>query len=340
MSTYMTDVGNLLNKASGYPDLEHSTSRKQDPSSLDMTDFLNLMVVQLQNQTIDNTMDTSDMLNQMVQMQMITALTNMTDASVMSYASSLVGKEVTIGVWNNGQLEEKVVEITGTGLSNGKQVLFAGDEIYDLSSVMAVGRLPGSDEKDEDKDEDKDVDEVEGGDKTGSGDKTESTDKTETGDKTGSTDKTETGDKTEATDKTETGDNSGAAGSDNAGGSTSRELSDVEVEGLKNLLRSGGVDVAEDISNESFMELINGILSGSNEDTESEADQALRDELAKTLQDYLDGTRVKLPENYTEADLIKALEQLLNAQQAQNSAKTSTQARARRIEKVQLEEFT
>ena len=188
MSTYMTDVGNRLDKVGGYPELQHSTSRKQDPSSLDMTDFLNLMVVQLQNQSIDNTTDTSDMLNQMVQMQMITALTNMTDASVMSYASSLVGKEVTIGVWDNGVLEEKVVTITGSGLSNGKQVLFAGDDVYELSSVMAVGRLPKKTEDTEGTDKPTEGGDkpVEGGDKpTEGGDKpVEGTDKpAEGGDK-------------------------------------------------------------------------------------------------------------------------------------------------------------
>ena len=142
MSSYVTDVGSLLEVAGAQKLAKHSTTKNKDNTSLDMTDFLNLMVVQLQNQTMDNTADTSDMLNQLVQMQMITALTNMTDASVMTYASSLVGKEVTVGDYSSGQLEEKVIEVTGTGVSNGKQVIFAGDEVYDLSSVMAVGRLP------------------------------------------------------------------------------------------------------------------------------------------------------------------------------------------------------
>ena len=181
MSSYMTDVGNAINRTSGYPELEHSTSRKRDPSSLDLTDFLNLMVVQLQNQSIDNTTDTSDMLNQMVQMQMITALTNMTDASIMSYANSLVGKEVTIGDYSSGQLVEKVVTITGSGLSNGEHVLFVGNDVYALSSVMAVGRLPEKVEEPDKPDEggDKPVDgpdePAEGGDKPvenpGDGDK-------------------------------------------------------------------------------------------------------------------------------------------------------------------------
>lgn len=164
MSTYMADIGNRIDKTSGYPELQHSTSRKRDPSSLDLTDFLNLMVVQLQNQSIDNTTDTSDMLNQMVQMQMITALTNMTDASIMSYANSLVGKEVTIGDRSSGELVEKVVTITGTGMMDGEHVLFVGDDVYQLNSVMAVGRLPKKTEE-TDKPTEGDGKPVEGGDK-------------------------------------------------------------------------------------------------------------------------------------------------------------------------------
>ena len=106
MSNYMTDLSNLVSVAGTQKLAKHSTTKNKDNTSLDMTDFLQLMVVQLQNQGIDNAADPSDMLNQMVQMQMITAMTNMTEASIMSYASSMVGKEVTIGddVWIGGNV--------------------------------------------------------------------------------------------------------------------------------------------------------------------------------------------------------------------------------------------
>jgi len=125
---------------------------KKDNTTLEMTDFLMLMVAQLTNQSIDNTTDTNDMLNQMVQMSMIQALTNMTEASVTSYAASLVGKEVTIGQYgNDGVLKEIVGTVTGTGVSNGEQVIFVDGESYKLSDIMAVGRLPEKKEEDDDK---------------------------------------------------------------------------------------------------------------------------------------------------------------------------------------------
>lgn len=117
----------------------------EDRSSLNMQDFLNLIVKELQSQSIDSTADTSEMLNQMVMMQMVTTMTNMTDASIMGYAASLVGKTVTVGQFDgNGKLQEVVGTVTGTGTMNGKQVVFVDDKVYFLSDIMAVGKLPAT----------------------------------------------------------------------------------------------------------------------------------------------------------------------------------------------------
>ena len=119
-----------------------STSRKGN-TELNMNDFLQLMIVQLTNQTIDDTMDTSEMMNQMLQMQMITAMTNMTEVSVQSYANSLVGKMVTVGLINGNVLEERYTEVMATGTYNGQQVIFCRDgNMYYLNQIMAVGALP------------------------------------------------------------------------------------------------------------------------------------------------------------------------------------------------------
>lgn len=140
-NNFIADLSGIAGSGGTYVS-KNSTSRPNN-TELNMEDFLTLMIVQLQNQTIDDTADTSEMLNQMVQMQMITALTNLTDASLMSYASSLVGKEVTVGVMENGALKEQVITIIGTGVSDGQQVVFGSDgNMYYLSQIMAVGRLP------------------------------------------------------------------------------------------------------------------------------------------------------------------------------------------------------
>ena len=117
---------------------------------LDFTDFLQLMVQQLQNQTIDNAADTSDMLNQMVQMSVVqmmstvqTSLDNLTAASTMTYAASLVGKTVTVGAYDEeGNIQEIVGTVEGTGTYQNTPVIFVNGEMYPLNSIMAVGTLP------------------------------------------------------------------------------------------------------------------------------------------------------------------------------------------------------
>lgn len=169
-SNSMADIAGLLGTSINGITPKNSTSRKNN-TELDMQDFLQLMIVQLQSQTIDNAMDTSEMMNQMVQMQMITAITNMNETSIMTYASSLVGKVVTIGIVEGNSLEEREVVVVGTGVSNGQQVIFGKDgkgnvETYALNQIMAVGRLPEiqGDQGVVDKDEGEDGDKTDGAD--------------------------------------------------------------------------------------------------------------------------------------------------------------------------------
>lgn len=141
MSEYMGDLTGVLGASKTNREPVHN--KRKTSVDMDMTDFLTLMVAQLQNQSIDETADTSQMLNQLVQMQMITALTNMTEASVMSYASSLVGKEVTVVTYDGSKAQEKIIEVMGTGTYGGEQVIFSKEgDMYYLNEVMAVGRMP------------------------------------------------------------------------------------------------------------------------------------------------------------------------------------------------------
>ncbi|MBR3704628.1 MAG: hypothetical protein IKM11_03980 [Oscillospiraceae bacterium] len=126
------------------------TNSTTDAYGLDMSDFMSLMVAQFTNQSIDATADISDMLNQLVQMQMVTALSSMstamntmTDASIMTYAASLVGKEVTVaGFDEEGNYQEVIGNVTATGSYGGEQVIFVDDVMYYMDQIIAVGRLP------------------------------------------------------------------------------------------------------------------------------------------------------------------------------------------------------
>ncbi len=144
--SYLTDLSRVLGTNGASIKQSQSSTNKKAGSSLDMTDFLTLMVAMFQNQDIDNTASTSEMMNQMVQMSVVQAITDIStlinDSTTLTYAASLVGKEVTIGQYVGGELKELLGTVTGTGTLNGQQVIFLGNDSYYLSDIMAIGRLP------------------------------------------------------------------------------------------------------------------------------------------------------------------------------------------------------
>ena len=132
MGDFMADLNNRAgNVKKGTYHVNGQTIKVQnkgDNLNLDMTGFMQIMITQL---------------NQMVQMQMVTTMTNLTDASVMSYGASLVGKEVTVAKFGtDGKMQEFVGVVTGSGTMDGKQVIVIGDEYYYLNEILAVGKLP------------------------------------------------------------------------------------------------------------------------------------------------------------------------------------------------------
>jgi len=142
-----TDFDPTVNRGELQEKLE---AEQKDKSSLSFTDMLGLMVKQFQYQSIDNQASTTDMMNQLVQMSSMQAMTEMVDqikelttANVMSYAASLVGQTVTIGVYDDeGNLQDFEGVVEGTGIYDGQQVIFIEGKSYLLSSIMAVGKLP------------------------------------------------------------------------------------------------------------------------------------------------------------------------------------------------------
>lgn len=133
-------------------DYDKEQALYEDKTTLSFTDMLGLMVAQFQNQTMDNQASTTDMMNQLVQMTNMQAMTDMTTqikeltlANVMSYSASLVGKTVTVGVYNEQtkETDEIVGVVQGTGTYDGQQVVYLDNgKGYFLNEIMAVGTLP------------------------------------------------------------------------------------------------------------------------------------------------------------------------------------------------------
>lgn len=151
MSDFMGDLGSYYKDTAvtgTAANKKINIQKKGANTELDMTDFIQLMITQLTNQGIDESVDTSDMLNQMIQMQMVETIATLTDASVMSYAASLVGQMVTVGKFDSeGNLQEVYGQVTGTGTMNGNQVVFIDNgDYYQMNEILAVGKLPPKEE--------------------------------------------------------------------------------------------------------------------------------------------------------------------------------------------------
>lgn len=125
-----------LNTAATTAATSTSTTKKTTDSALDMNDFLKLMVAQLQNQDMNNSVDSSQFMAQMSQFSMVQALTDMREQSQTSYGVSLIGKEVTV------KNESDNTVVTGTvdsvNFYNGETKILVDGNAYSTSSVIEV----------------------------------------------------------------------------------------------------------------------------------------------------------------------------------------------------------
>lgn len=108
---------------------------------LTMTDFYKLMAAEMQYQDPDNPMDTSQLMAQMVQTKMITALAQMTSISTTTYATSMLGNEVTVAEVDErgvGTGEYTKGKVTGVVLGDNP-IVYVDGKAYSLSQIMSVG---------------------------------------------------------------------------------------------------------------------------------------------------------------------------------------------------------
>ncbi len=120
--------------------------------ALEMEDFYKLLAAQLKYQDMDNPMDTSEMMAQMVQTQMIQTITQLNQMSYITYAASMIGKEVTVGlVDQNGYAtnEFKSGVVEGVNITANPPTLFIDGKRYELNQLVSVGKLPLAEDKED-----------------------------------------------------------------------------------------------------------------------------------------------------------------------------------------------
>ncbi|MEA5040835.1 MAG: flagellar hook capping FlgD N-terminal domain-containing protein [Clostridiaceae bacterium] len=123
----------------GSESLRAAEALSQENSTLSMNDFFKLLTAQMQNQTMYDSVDTSEYMSQLVQYTTLAQLQELTSSAATSYAVSLVGKEVDV-VTADDNGEEMVVSgtVDTVTFQDGTPYIRVGDVYYQTSDILSV----------------------------------------------------------------------------------------------------------------------------------------------------------------------------------------------------------
>ena len=108
-------------------------------STLDMNDFFELMVAELQNQNMLDSVDTTQYISQLAQFSTLSQMQELTKASQISYAVSLIGKEATVSSTDSyGNVVTAAGIVDNIFFQNGDPYLVIGDAAFSIQDVVAV----------------------------------------------------------------------------------------------------------------------------------------------------------------------------------------------------------
>lgn len=118
-------------------------SKKKDNTKLDIDAFLQLMAAQIQNQDVlgsgGSGSSNEDYVGQMLQMTLIQSISDMMDMSMTSYATSMIGKEVSVADTSGTSVTEVKGIVTGVTLYGNDPMVQVNGKEYSLSQVMVIG---------------------------------------------------------------------------------------------------------------------------------------------------------------------------------------------------------
>lgn len=114
-------------------------TRSEKNGDLSMNDFFTLLAAQMQNQSMYDSVDTSQYMTQLAQYTQLAQLQQLNASTSTSYAVSLIGKEISLAttdaVGNELLVSGKVEEVA---FQDGTPYMRVGDTFYKTSEVLSV----------------------------------------------------------------------------------------------------------------------------------------------------------------------------------------------------------
>lgn len=138
----MSDVStnyNLYSSSSSNAVSSNDYYQSSSSSSLDINDFMNLLVAQLTNQDVLDPSSDTEFISQMAQFTALQTTQTMTEIIYAQYGSSMVGKTVKIAAYDDlGNYTETEGTVDSVVFYNGDCQVVVNGGTYSMSSIMEV----------------------------------------------------------------------------------------------------------------------------------------------------------------------------------------------------------
>jgi len=145
----MTRVNNVIQPTTSSASTAANSLKGNGLNDIDLTQFLNLMITELQNQDPLNPMDNAAMLQQVGELrsissndQLVSTLKGFSNTQELTTASSLIGKTVKgldVGSKEvNGEVTSVSVKIDEKDRNKRQVQVHVGDQIVDIKNVREI----------------------------------------------------------------------------------------------------------------------------------------------------------------------------------------------------------
>ena len=139
LSNQMANSTNSTGSTNSTPQVWNAVFTDKSSSSVDINDFLSLMVAQLQNQDFMNPVDDTQYVTQLAQFATMQQMQEMGAYTKTSYTMSLVGKNVTAAKFTvSGELQKEIGTVQKISLVDNEFAVYVNDVKFTLDQIMEV----------------------------------------------------------------------------------------------------------------------------------------------------------------------------------------------------------